>query len=127
MPGLSDAEAALSLILWREAELLDIAIDYSDVRVRIQESTGSERVLMCEGYLGYELVGFWDEIIIARATVTAVGELRARCLRSLDERLGRSRAASGSIARNVLDVLQLTIELDDATAIHVVASSFRTL
>jgi hypothetical protein len=126
MVGLSDATTAFHNILWSDAELVGIAIDYSDVVVTLRESTGLLRRVICEGYVGYRTAGFWDEIVIAKAELEPQGEFLESCLLSLTKRLGADRASSGSDARNRSMALQLTVTLLDDCELLVAMKGLRT-
>lgn len=126
MNGLSDATTAFRNVLWSDAELLGLAIDYSELILTLRESTGQVRRLICEGYLGYRTVGFWDEIVITRADLEGEGEFLESCLEGLANRLGVDRCPSGSEARNREIAMQLTITFQDDCELAVAMKGLRT-
>jgi len=119
MTGLSNATSTLHQVLWADAELGRLEVDYDDLCLVVRESTGTMKRVICEGYLGFELAGFWDEVVIMSAEVVAGGPFLDRCLSSLDRRLGHSPLASGSEARNRERAMQLVLTLDDGCQLNV--------
>lgn len=119
MDGLSRATTAYRDILWADAELLGITVDYENLSLNLRESTGRTRRLVCEGYIGYEVVGVWDEIVVARAHLDTKGQFLTRCIESLERRLGTSRLPSGSTARNGTTAVELVIVLSDGCEVRV--------
>lgn len=113
MDGLSESMIAFHRVLWSDAELLGVAIDYANVSLTLRESTGRLYRVVCEGYIGYKAEGFWDEVVVAQARLDAEGVFLERCTQSLEERLGSSRLPSGCEIRNRAAGQQLTIELSD--------------
>jgi len=125
MTGLSNVTLTLHQVLWADAELGRIEVDYDDLCLIVRESTGSLKRVICEGYLGFELAGFWDEVVIMSAEVVAGGSFLDRCLSSLDRRLGHSPPASGSEARNRERAMQLVLTLDDGCQLNVAMKGLR--
>ena len=126
MDGLSRATSAYRRILWADAELLDIAIDYENLSLTLRESTGKINRVVCEGYIGYEMVGMWDEVVVAHARLETVGPFLTRCVEELERRLGDNRLPSGSAARNLAMAMQLTIVLSDGGEVHVAMKGLRS-
>ena len=83
MDGPSSAPTAYSNVLWTDAELLGVTVDYENFSLTLRESTGQIRRVVCEGYIGYEALGVWDEIVVAEAHLDVVGPLLSRCIESL--------------------------------------------
>ena len=52
---------------WPDADLEQASLDYDAVVLRIRESTGHVKMVRCEGYIAFEMSGFWDEMIIESA------------------------------------------------------------
>lgn len=125
MDGLSSATAAFRSVLWADAELLAVAVDYESLSLTLRESTGRVRRVVCEGYIGYEALGFWDEIVVAEAQLSATGSFLTRCIEALDRRLGNSRLPTGSDARNGTAAMELTIVLSDGCEMHVAMKGLR--
>jgi hypothetical protein len=119
MDGLSRAASACRDVLWADAELICVAIDYGDLSLTLRESTGRVRRVVCEGYIGYEMVGTWDEIVVTEAHLESVSPFLTRCIDELERRLGAHRLPSGSAARNTRMAMQLTIVLSDGCEVHV--------
>jgi hypothetical protein len=125
MAGLSEATTAYHDILWEDAELLGVSIDYENLLLRLRESTGQIRRIVCEGCIGYESLGMWDEIVIAEAHLSAEGTFLSRCVQELERRLGANRIPSGSEARNSTEAMELTIVLSDGCKVRVAMKGLR--
>lgn len=119
MTGPSDATLALTKVVWPDAELLRIEIDYEDVKLHVREPTGQVRRVICQGYLGYELSGFWDEVVIVSAEVSNRGSYLDHCLDSIAKRLGISPLPTGSDIRNNGQPMQLILTLSDGCQLNV--------
>jgi len=124
MPGHSNDEAVLTEVLWADAELGTVSIDYDAVTVGVKESTGKQRLIRCEGYVGYGLCGFWDEVVVVRAELTDHHEAIQRCTNELSRRWGTDWPDTGNDGRNSRQWKALVIHLSDGTALEIVAARF---
>lgn len=125
MDGLSRATTAYRNILWADAELLGIAVDYENLSLTLRESTGQVRRVVCEGYIGYQALGVWDEIVVVEARLDVVGPFLTRCIEELDRRLGADRLPSGSEARNGMTAMELTMVLSDGCEVRAAMKGLR--
>ena len=125
MDGHSRATTAYRNVLWADAELLGVTVDYENLSLTLRESTGQVRRVVCEGYIGYEAVGIWDEIVVAEARLDVIGPFLTRCLNELERRLGVTRLSSGSEARNGTAAMELTIVLSDGCEVRVAMKGLR--
>ena len=112
-------------VLWTDAELLGITVDYDSLSLTLRESTGQVRRVVCEGYIGYEALGMWDEIVVAEARLSVVGPFLTRCIEELERRLGAARLPSGSEARNSRAAMELAIVLSDGCEVRVAMNGLR--
>ena len=120
MKHVSEAEDVLRRFRWPDANVDRFVIDYDDFKILL-EMDGGERIwLVCGGYVGHEVVGFWDEMIVQRISVSGAGALLDRCVAGLKERLGAVPAVSGSPARNGRHLMQLDLTLIDGCEVSVV-------
>jgi hypothetical protein len=124
MPGHSKDESSLANVLWPDAELGSASVDYDAVTIKVRESTGRQRSIRCEGHIGYELCGFWDEVIVERAELTEEDEIIVRCTRELSRRLGTDWPETGNATRNDRTWKALVIHLSDGAALKIVAARF---
>jgi len=69
MLGHSNCEIEGGSILWPDASMKRLAAGYDELTVYLNEDNGVSKALHCKGYLGLQLVGFWDEIIVESASV----------------------------------------------------------
>ena len=125
MSGRSDIEAALRAVLWTDAELNGITVDYSDFSLLIRQGDDSLKRVVCEGYLGFELTGFWDEVVISKAEILESGSLLDRCAASLESRLGAKPLPSGSEERNRAVAVIFAVTFGDGCQLNVVMKGLR--
>lgn len=111
-------------VLWPDAELDKIEIDYEQVSINLTESSGASKCVICSGYIGYEMVGAWDEIVISKAEIFGEHDFLKRCTDNIAKRLGKKCADSGSIARNKRQSFLLQVEFTDGSKFRVAASVF---
>lgn len=122
MIGHSESWVEFRNVLWRDAEILSLSVDYDDVTLTLRESSGLMRHVICEGYIGYSTIGFWDEVIIERAELENQGDYLTSCLGSISKRLGSEPAPSGNQLRNLGSFIQLMIVLSDDCRIEIAMS-----
>jgi hypothetical protein len=123
MSGHSDA-GALSEVLWADAELRSTLVDYEEVRIRLVESTGLERTVICHGYIGYAMAGFWDEVVVERAEIVSEDSFLLECVRNLETRHRQGLFDSGSPERNRRSWKVLNIYLSDGAVLKIAAAAF---
>ena len=80
MSGHSSSGTVLEQVLWPDATLESVTADYDAVTLRVRETSGKIRTICCEGYIGYAMYGFWDEVIIERAEITTEHPAIDRCV-----------------------------------------------
>jgi len=117
-------ESAIHDVLWADAEVERATVDYDAVVLTLRETTGRRVDVRCSGYIGLRTEGFWDEIVVEAADLVEAHPFMDRCLDSLTERLGESRPASGSPARNGGEYSTLVVTLADGCRILCVAAAF---
>jgi hypothetical protein len=99
MLGLSDLqEIKGDTIQWADASLGRIEITFDQVTLLVREESKSLKVLRCHGYIGFECVGFWDEVVIEKAVIYSGHDFIERCERRVHglPRSGAERCASGN-------------------------------
>jgi len=109
----------LGKIRWRDALLEEIAITYDAVSLRILQSDGSTHTLRAEGYIGFNLVGFWDESIIDRAVISEAHPGLDACVRSIRSRHRTDFSDSGNVDRNRGRWFALLVHLDDGCVLEI--------
>jgi hypothetical protein len=120
----SSNEASLNGVLWPDAELMEVKVDYDSVSLTVRESTGTTKCVRADGYIGYCLIGFWDEIVVERAELVLTHPSIDQCLASLRERLGQHPPSSGNTARNRFDFAALLLHISDGSCFWIVAADF---
>ncbi len=99
MAGHSNNSIQGDPILWPDASLERIDAGYEEFTIRVREDAGSTKVIRCLGYIGFQMVGFWDEVIIEKATVHSNHPFISECerrLKSLPETGAKTRVATGN-------------------------------
>ena len=109
------------IILWADASLESIQADYEEFAIRVREDTGGIKLLRCIGYIGFQMVGFWDEMIIETATLHSQHPFLAECERRL-----KQSPQGGSKTRTATGNRLLEITLIDGCRLWVCASRFRS-
>jgi hypothetical protein len=52
-------------VLWADAELDALSVDYESARVTVRETTGAMVSIAGHGVIGADLIGMWDEIVVS--------------------------------------------------------------
>jgi hypothetical protein len=123
MPGHSE-HSPLSEVLWPDAEVQSISIDYHDISIQLVESTGRRLVVIGSGYIGYQLTGFWDEVVVERAELSNIDPFLDECLRRHSQAHGRHPSPSGDPTRNLGTWKVLIIHFSDGIQLRVAAAQF---
>ncbi len=117
----SDSGIKGETILWADASLESIAAEYEEFAIRVREEAGGTKLLRCLGYIGFQMVGFWDDMIIETATLHSRHPFLAECerrLRQLPESGAKTRTATGN---RLLEII-----LIDGCRLWVCASQFQS-
>ena len=117
----------ISAVLWPDAEIQAVVVNYDAVVVSLRESTGRQVDLQCIGHIGVSIEGFWDEVVVDNADLVAAHPFMDRCLASLRERLGDELPPTGSPPRDAQDFTTLVITLSDRARILCTASEFKAV
>src|SRR3974390_3477963 len=87
-------------ILWPDASLEGVEAGYEVFSIRVREESGGGKVVHCLGYIGFQMAGFWDEVIIETARVLSDHPFISDCerrLKSMPETGAKTRAATGNL------------------------------
>ena len=108
-------------IRWPDASIRRLYCDYDAFNVEIQERKGNPAVktLHCCGFLGFQMIGFWDEVIIHDARIHANHDFIAQCERRVVNQL-----PSGSVERVSSGNRLFEVELIDGCKLWVCAKRF---
>jgi hypothetical protein len=107
-------------IVWPDASLEGVEAGYEDLRIRIRDDAGGRKVVHCLGYIGFQMVGFWDEVIVETAEIIPEHAFISDCerrLKAMPETGAKTRVATGN--------LLLEIILIDGCRLWVCAHQFR--
>lgn len=58
--------SSLAEVLWADAGLDHVRFDYDRLVITVTETTGRNVRVICDGYIGVSLEGFWDESVAPR-------------------------------------------------------------
>lgn len=112
-------------IVWADAELESVTIDYDAVVLSLTETaTGKTRCVRCEGYVGYQLLGFWDEVVVESAALVENHDFLSECLSKIQKRYPGGPPNTGQPARNEGRWALLTVRLSDGAELLVAANRF---
>jgi hypothetical protein len=114
----------LSDVLWDDAEIKSISVGYGEVRISLVESTGKNRAVLCRGYIGYQMTGFWDEMVVERAEVVGSDQFLQENIGNLQSRYGQELPDTGCPERNGRLWKILRIHLSDGAILKIVAAEF---
>jgi hypothetical protein len=109
-------------IRWPDASIRGVFCDYDNFNVEVQDNDEHDhaaKTLRCLGFLGFQMVGFWDEIIVHDARVYPSHDFIAQC-----EHRVMNQLPSGSIERSATGNVLLEIELIDGCKLWVCAKRF---
>ena len=83
-------------VAWADAEFEGISIDYDDVTISLTEARAAkEKSIRCRGYIGFELKGFWDEVVIESVQVVEDHEFLLTCQKELNRRYPKGAPDTG--------------------------------
>ncbi len=111
-------------VSWPDAELKRIVVDYDSLELELRESSGARRTIRAEGYIGYDAIGVWDEMVIEQAELFDSHAAIDRCVGTIAHRLGSTFPDSGSRARNARSWRALLIHFADGCVLTIVAAEF---
>lgn len=113
-------------ILWTDASLEWYDVNYENVTICIREESGERKLVHCLGYIGLQIVGFWDEVIVRSATITRQHPFIDQCRDAIARKYRSSVPESGCTERNANGKEVLVIQLSDECEILVCATRFET-
>jgi len=58
-------------ILWPDSNLEGVQAEYENFSIQIREETGARKTVHCVGYIGFQMLGFWDEMIVENSKSSA--------------------------------------------------------
>jgi hypothetical protein len=103
-----------------DANIDKIEIDYDEFTIHISESTSVNKRVHCLGYIGFQIVGFWDEMIIETAKIHSdhafILDCESRIMQDLE---------SGSKYRKKAGNRLLEVVLIDGRKLWICAREFR--
>lgn len=120
MTGHFDNEIQGEPILWADASLNGIDAGYEELAISVREDIGISKTIRCLGYIGFQMVGYWDEVIIESSSLYSSHAFITECELRLQH-----MPESGCAARVANKNMLLEIILIDGCKLWVCASQFR--
>ena len=127
MTDSSDAQNAIATVLWKDSEFEGLAIDYDTVAITLKESNGLLKEIRCLGYIGYQAIGFWDEVVVDTALVFFEHPFIEESLEAIHNRHQSRVPESGSPHRNAGEYFVLEIALGDGAKVLIAAASLEVM
>jgi hypothetical protein len=121
MNGRFNSDAFINEVLWSDSSIESVYGDYERFVIIIQESTGTRKEISCSGYIGYQLVGFWDEVIVQTAHLYYKHDFIDNCVKKTTN---NPLMDSGCEDRTLKELKLLEINLLDGVCLYVVGSKF---
>ncbi len=119
-------ERSIHDVAWADSELEAVNVDYDNVVLDITLSGETKPVrLICAGYVGFSLVGFWDEIIIDAVRVFDEHDFLTSCKNEIARRYPSGAPDTGQPHRNVRNWSVLAVSFIDGATMFVAAIEFR--
>ena len=112
----------LNDVLWADAEIEKMEIDYGNVLLTITESNDRKKNILFKGYIGYSVSGFWDEIVIEQFLLHENHPFLDSCIQQLEKKYGKNLPPSGDEYRNQKKWLLSEVCLIDGTSIFIAAN-----
>lgn len=109
----------LKTILWPDAALQKFEANFERAVLHFIDTASVERLIYCEGYIGFQLIGFWDEVIIEKATLYSHHSFITQC----ESRL-KVFAPSGEPLRSQKENRVLEVTFIDGCALLICANAF---
>jgi len=113
----------LNKVVWTDAEFNICEIHYDFIKIKITESNGVSKNIICRGYIGFEGIGIWDEVVINKAIICNNHSLIDRSLNLIKKRFNQKIPDSGSDARNLQEWSMLQISFIDGSDLKIVIAS----
>lgn len=124
---LAESHRSLPGVVAADASLERIELDYDAVRLFVTETNGDRKTITCRGHIGFQIAGFWDEVIIDSMAILKdhpfLIAAKDRCARTPTGEL----APSGNPARNEGTMELLRVLLIDGCEVLIVAAAFETI
>ncbi len=109
-------------VLWADAELESLSLDYELVTLNLRETTGVPVVVEAHGPISLALDGLWDEVIIESGALVENDEFAARGWNAIQARLGSALSDSGYPDRNRRTFQTLLVTMIDGCQLRVAAA-----
>jgi hypothetical protein len=127
MSGRSEMTSDRLDIRWADAQLSGVDASYERCEFEITETDGRRVRVLAVGHIGFQLTGFWDEIVIESADIVPAHPFAEQCLQSISERLGEPAPPSGSPERNSGEFSTLVVSLSDGAVLLCTAAKFQVV
>lgn len=92
-------------IVWADASLQSMRVEYQECAVCIREDVGVVKLVRCPGYVGFQMIGFWDETIIESAAVYCDHPFITECERRVNGLPGAGTKARIAVGNRLLEIV----------------------
>ncbi|MEI9961405.1 MAG: hypothetical protein WDM76_09855 [Limisphaerales bacterium] len=120
MNGHSNTKIEGKSIFWPDSSIKKLEAGYEEFIIEIHDDMGGKKFLHCIGYVGFQMIGFWDEVIVEKAMLHVSHQFIDDC----EQRL-KQLPQSGSTARITTGNRMLEILFIDGCKLWICASQFR--
>jgi hypothetical protein len=114
-----------SEILWRDAVIDSISITFDEINIFLSQSNGLSTNIICEGFIGFEFTGVWDDMTVAEAKLSSSGKILDRALSVIEGNYACKPPGTGSSCRNRDECKQLDVQLIDGAMLSVALKGIR--
>lgn len=121
---LSDVMTKINNCSWADWNLKKIEIDFEKITILVSNSEDETLVnIICIGYVGFQIIGHWDEAIIEDIKVENEGNLINDSIKMVRKQYGDEPVVGGGV-KNIDDTwFQVNIKLIDGIYIRVACKS----
>lgn len=107
---------------WVDWSIKNIIFGFDKISILIVDDGGDQLVnVSCEDFIGFEIVGYWDEGIIENINIETEGDLLTKSLNLIKRNYNNNPIPAGS--KHLEDIwMQINIRLIDGMYIRVVCN-----
>lgn len=123
MNGHSNSIQGISVI-WADAVLEQVKFDYSAVIISLREEFSKQVFIKCEGYIGVQVAGLWDEMVIETVNIYEDHPFQLECLEKIKIKYSGTPPLTGDESRNQEGKKTLVMRLSDGCELFCCATRF---
>lgn len=104
---------------WADWKLKKLEINFETIEIRISGGSENTIYIYCNDYIGFSLIGHWDESVIDDIKVDTKGSLIDESLYTVKKLYGKSPLPGGGVKKINDSWYQLDIKLIDGNILKV--------